>query len=255
MICSPSVLAPVVLVALLFVNGPPETSPEDDAQALFQAGQTRYETHDYRGAIEAFTAAYARAGDIADETMREEALARMAFNLARVHVAAFDIDQDVEHLRTARRLLADYRGHERALGRDPDSDTDVTRLEADLSEREHVEAEPINEPPPATRPNRKSRNAGISLLVLSGPLAAVAVTGAILGAQAKHEFESVTTGDARTSAQSRGRTGDILFGVGVGLTALSAVTGATLLGVSYTSKRTRVQARVQAGGLVLQGAF
>src|SRR5690349_10620400 len=100
----------------------------DEARELFQAGQAKYETHDYDGAIEAFTAAFAKAEQIDDDELRDEALARLGFNLARAHVSAYDIDKDPEHLSLARRLIADYRGHERALGRDPDTDTDLQRL-------------------------------------------------------------------------------------------------------------------------------
>jgi hypothetical protein len=181
----------------------------------------------------------------------------LGFNLARAHVSAYEIDHDDEHLVLARRLLADFRGHERGLGRDPDTDTDVLRLEAELAELERQRTKPdaAAQAPELGERNRKRRRAGISLVVLAAPFGGVAVAGAIMGAQAKREFESVTTGDARRDAQTRGRTGDVLLGVGIGLAVLSAATGAALLRVSAKSKHGQVTAGATLGGLVIEGAF
>jgi hypothetical protein len=257
-------------VCLVLGTAPGALAPGPDAEAreLFEQGQARYATHDYDGAIEAFTAAHARAEQIEDATVRDEAIARLGFNLARAHASAYDIDHDVHHLVLARRLLADFRGYERGLGRDPDNDTDVQRLEAELSERERQQAERERQQAPdqatdqATstspklgKPNRKRRSAGISMLVLAVPFGGVAVAGAIMGSQSKNAFETVTSGDGRRDAQTRGRTGDVLFGVGIGLAVLSAATGATLLGMSAKSKRGQVTARATLGGLVIEGAF
>jgi hypothetical protein len=251
-----------VCLVLGTAPGVPTPGPDAEARELFEQGQARYATHDYDGAIEAFTAAHARAEQIEDATVRDEAVARLGFNLARAHASAYDIDHDADHLVLARRLLADFRGYERELGRDPDTDTDVQRLEAELSERERQQAERERqqapaEPAPLERgePDRKRRSAGISMLVLAVPFAGVAVAGAIMGAQSKSAFETVTSGDARRDAQARGRTGDVLFGVGIGLAVLSAATGATLLGMSAKSKRGQVTARATLGGLVIEGAF
>jgi hypothetical protein len=250
------VIGTLVMVGVLTLRLMPAPSPEQSAEALFHDGEARYETHDYAGAIEAFTDAYAHAQDIADPGLRDQVLSRLAFNLARAHVAAFDIDGDREHLVLARKLIADYRGHERALGRDPDEDTDVQRLEADLGERERAGDDAgIAASPRAEQVRLRKRNAGISLLVVSVPMAGLAVAGAVVGSEAKQAFESVTTGDARRSAQSRGRTGDLLVGLGVGLAVLSAVSGAALLGVSMKGKHARVQARVHATGFEIVGAF
>jgi hypothetical protein len=249
-------------VCLALMSAP--TDPGEDARALFEVGQAKYDTHDYEGAIEAFTAAYARAEQIEDTDLRDDALARLGFNLARAHVSAYDIEHDADHLVLARRLIADYRGYERARGRDPDTDTDVQRLENELSEREQQRAETTTVDantvdttvaPEVSKRDRKRRKAGISLLVLTAPFGGLAVATAILGAGAKTDFETVNTGDARRDAQSLGRTSDLLFGVGIGLAVLSAATGATLLGLSAKSKKRQVTARATFGGFVIEGAF
>jgi hypothetical protein len=245
-------------LAFFVVLASAPTDPDVQARELFEDGQAKYDTHDYSGAIEAFTAAYRHAEQIDDATLRDEVLARLGFNLARAHVSAYDVDHDDEHLVLARRLLADFRGHERELGRDPDSDTDVQRLEAELAarERKRDEAATTTVSPELVKRDRKRKHAGISLLVLAAPFGGVAVAGALVGAGAKREFETVTTGDERHDAQTRGRTGDVLLGVGIGLAVLSAATGATLLGMSAKSKRgQQVTARATLGGFVIEGAF
>jgi hypothetical protein len=244
-------------LAFFVVLASAPTDPDVQARELFEDGQAKYDTHDYSGAIEAFTAAYRHAEQIEDATVRDEALARLGFNLARAHVSAYDVDQDDEHLMLARRLLADFRGHERELGRDPDSDTDVQRLEAELAARERKRDEAATAvSPKLVKRDRKRKHAGISLLVLAAPFGGVAVAGALVGLGAKREFETVTTGDARYDAQTRGRTGDVLLGVGIGLAVLSAAAGATLLGMSAKSKRGhQVTARATLGGFVIEGAF
>ena len=232
-------------------------SATHEAARLFDAGQAKYDTHDYAGAIVDFTAAYDLAANFADAERRDEALARLAFNLARAHVYAHDLDHDARHLGIARQLLGDYRGHERAQGRDPDADTDVTALELDLREREQAIArdQPRDEPP--DRRAKARRRAGIGLLAITPAFAGLAVAGGVLGAQAKDEFEADPTGAGRLDARSRGRVGDVLFGVGVGLTAVSAIAGITLVAVRGNGQReTKTLAvRLQPTGLMVEGRF
>jgi hypothetical protein len=257
------------------------------AQQLFDAGQAKYETHDYLGAIEAFTDAYLRAAEIPDPTRRDFALARLRYNLARAHVFAYDIDANAEHLGLAHRLIADYRANERAIGSDPDTDTDVKQLEDDLAQRERAlqrAAAQANEPSPTIdnqpvereasphggrRPStggfhgrednpargRTQRRAGVAMLALAVPFAGLAVAGGVMGAQADDAFTSVTTQDARTAARQRGRVGNVLFGVGVGLAVVSAASGAIAFGVSMRTKRTDLSLHATPTGLVFSGEF
>lgn len=231
-----------------------EPDPVAQAQLLFQTGQAKYDTHDFLGAIEAFTAAYAVAESIPDPQRRDLALARLRYNLARAHVYAYDIDRQGEHLELARRLIADYRADERALGSDPDTDTDVQQLEQDLAQRERAQ---VTADHPTTNPARQQnqRRVGITMLALAAPCAGLAVAAGLIGAQANDAFTSVTTQDARSAAQQRGRVSNVLFGVGVGLAVVSAATGATLLGVSMRTRRTELALHATPTGLVFAGEF
>ncbi|KIG18725.1 hypothetical protein DB30_07740 [Enhygromyxa salina] len=256
--CSALASAPAV------VEGP-KSDPVADAQKLFHTGQTKYETHDYPGAIEAFTGAYTIAEEIEDANRRDLALARLRYNLARAHVYAYDVDAKSEHLELASRLIADYRANERAVGKDPDTDTDVKKLEDDLARRERaleriVARAQTPAPPPNTNVDnpaqaRTQKRAGITLVALAAPFAGLAVAGGLMGAQANNAFVNVTTQDARMAAQSRGRTGNILFGVGVGLAVASAASGATLIGLSFKSRRADLALEATPTALVFSGEF
>jgi hypothetical protein len=251
-------MVPALVLACLLAAAP-EAKPRSEAAELFDKGQAKYATHDYPGAIEDFTAAYALAQELEEDSVRDQVLARLAFNLARAHVAAFDVDGDVNHLVLARRLLADYRGHERAMGNDPDADTDVKRLEKDLLERErsvpgHGAVEPTVDAASSKRA-RTQRRVGISLLALAPALAAPAIAGAVMGARARTDFESVTTGDARLDARRRGRVGDVLLGVGSGLASLSAIAGMTLVIVSRQGSSSEITLGASPSGVLIGGRF
>ncbi|MFO7564418.1 MAG: hypothetical protein R6X02_17360 [Enhygromyxa sp.] len=257
-------LAPLVLcLTFAFAPEPAADDLQAQARALFDSGQARYETHDYGGAIADFTAAYNLALDFDDPSLRDEALARLAFNLARAHVSAHDLDGDPSHLELARRLLADYRGHERQMGRDPDTDTDLERLELDLLARERElapaegpQSEQQQEPPVEARPRaRAQRRAGVSLLAISPAFAGLAVGGGIMASKASEDFAQVTTGEARLDTQRRGRVGDVLLGVGVGLAAASAITGVALLVIGRSGKTRDLALHLRPTGVTLEGRF
>jgi tetratricopeptide (TPR) repeat protein len=238
----------------------PEPGSMAEAEALFNSGQAKYETHDYAGAITDFTAAYNLALEFDDESQRDEVLARLAYNLARAHVSAYDVDADPDHLKLARRLAADYRGHERQMGRDPDADTDLQVLEADLLERERAlkpeEKAPDEEPKPEPQPPpRGKRIAGISMLAIAPVFGGLAIGGGVMAAQARDDFRAVTTGAARMDAQQRGRVGDVLLGVGVGLAAASAITGVALIVSGRAGKNRKLAITIQPNGITLTGRF
>lgn len=271
-VCSAPMLATLVLCCAL--GFAPSSDERAEAEALFKSGQAKYETHDYAGAIADFTDAYNLALELDDEGLRDDVLARLAYNLARAHVSAYDVDREPSHLELARRLLADYRGHERQMGRDPDSDTDILRLEAELRERERglkddtpSEApKPAPDPEPKVEPQpepivdaqpraRARRRAGISFLALAPAFAGLGIAGGIMAAQASEDFADVTTGGGRLDAQRRGRMGDVLLGVGIGLAAASAITGVALIVVARPDRDRKLALTLRPNGVALEGRF
>lgn len=254
------------LVLCWAIASAPSSDVWGDAEELYERGQAKYETHDYAGAIADFTAAYNLALELDDELLREDVLARLAYNLARAHVSAYVADEDGRHLEAARRLLADYRGHERQMGRDPDGDTDLKVLEAELLEHERTRAArqaeapaPKVDPVPAPvmddgeRARTQQRRAGISMLAVTPAFAGLAIAGGVMAMQARDDFELATTGADRMDAQQRGRLGDALLGVGAGLAAASAITGVVLVVVGRADRQLALG--VQPNGVSLVGRF
>lgn len=244
--------------------------PQEEAAELYSRGAASYQTHDFDAAIESFTAAFSVAQSIDDEEKRERVLSRLRFNLARAHVAAFDIDGDVEHLRVARRLVNDYRGAAREAGRDPDADTDVADIEQELALREQNAGEPAadaaDDPTqgPATTgqggdtpgtatgpsasddaaPGRSLRIAGYTSLGLSLPFVAIGAVGSIRGQAAESSFKSALTLDERNAADRRGDNANTMAYVGYIGAGVAVITGATLLGLA-ARKRSAAAAKHQ----------
>jgi hypothetical protein len=88
---------------------PPPPPSEPDAQAdvgeLFRSGQDRFETSDFKGAIEQWTRAYE---GLPDGPEHQAIRAMLLANLAQAHVEAYAIDEDPEHLRRADGLFVSY---------------------------------------------------------------------------------------------------------------------------------------------------
>ncbi len=88
---------------------PPEAGPDADllmkTGELFMAGQTKFDTSDFEGAIDMWTAAYNLLPPTADYAPMRGTL---SISLANAQVEAYRIDKDVEHLRTADDLFTRY---------------------------------------------------------------------------------------------------------------------------------------------------
>lgn len=91
----------------------PDEDPDEDpstaalrrAGQRFSEGQTRFDEHDYAGAIEAWSEALSLLPeDPAFETTREQ----LRYALAQAHIEAYRVDDDANHLYRADRLLFDY---------------------------------------------------------------------------------------------------------------------------------------------------
>jgi hypothetical protein len=156
---------------------PPPPSEPDGAQAdvgeLFRNGQDRFETSDFKGAIEQWTRAY----EALPEGPEHQAIRAMLLaNLAQAHVEAYAIDRDPEHLRQADGLFVSYL----AMIDVADTQTHET-IEAERrriaglleqAEAEQREAERARQPEPdvrATDPGRAGKErADVSSLASDG---------------------------------------------------------------------------------------
>jgi tetratricopeptide (TPR) repeat protein len=116
------------------------------AAELFDQGSRRYETADYAAAIELFTQAYELAVEIEHEKTRNDAVARLLYNLAGAHLKAWEVDRDPAHLRQAIDLLEKH-------GEQASDPADRADGEARLAQaREQLAAFEAARPPPAPAP-------------------------------------------------------------------------------------------------------
>lgn len=160
-----------LLIAPWFALAPPEVAGDEgtaptpadgevevdlsEAARLFDEGLARYEAADYEAAIEIFTQALAELREQGVHDFRTRGL--LLFNIGRAHMRAYEIDEDVEHLRQAqaifRRFTEEGKDERNAAEADPG---DVREAEeqlaiiAGLLESESA-SEPVD-PAPAPAP-------------------------------------------------------------------------------------------------------
>lgn len=261
----------------------PETvearSPAQQAQALFKDGAAQYKLSNYANAVDKFSAAFVLSLEIEDDGLREKVLHALQFNLARAHVKTYDIDEDVEHLRTAVDLLEKYLNEGAELGIELEADALIAKAKAELARRRQADeaskaepqttAEPrarIEDPTPRdsdpTEPGRRLTLAGYASLGLAGASLGLMAGGLVMANAANKEATDANTGAAYSSMDKKGSTGNALFYAGVAGAVVFAGTGVALLLVGKKrSKRDTAISRwapvlsPQHVGLQLQGNF
>lgn len=113
--------------------------------ALYQEGLARFDTFDYEGAVELWTKAYAELPAQSDGIRN-----KLVYNIATAQQMAFDVDQDLGHLRRAVLLLQRYVESFKVLHqRTPETEVEVQRAEARIAElRQRIEHVEHGEPTP-----------------------------------------------------------------------------------------------------------
>lgn len=248
------------------------------ARRSFDRGTTLYETQRFDEAVDAFTEAFELAAEIADEELRRRTSSTMLFNLARVHLGAFSVDRKVEHLRQAENLLHKYRAAEQEMGRDPDSDVDLRRLERELhAALDDVEAAENARTPnlgdgdgggDRARPNKALFWSGVGSCVVAGAGLGVMGAGLGMGAAANDDYLTEASADGRETIDRRGQTGNILAIAGGASAGVFAAVGTGLLVAAYkkadrsgaatsTGRRLWVHGRFSrdGAGVMLGGRF
>jgi tetratricopeptide (TPR) repeat protein len=93
---------------------PPTSDEIGQAQELYQQGRAKFEMADYGEAIALWKEAYSK---LPDSDAARPIKNDLVYNISEAQIRAYEIDQDVTHLRKARVLLNDYlRNHERLYG-------------------------------------------------------------------------------------------------------------------------------------------
>ncbi len=229
---------------------------------LVQAGQTRFETADYAGAIELWTKAYSA---LPEEPAHAAQRGVLVYSIAQACVEAYSLDPQVLYLRKAERLLVSYQ-----VSLDPaDAETraavqaQIDDLRAKIAEATPVDAPEVEpepapepEPEPAAAPASQPAAAPAEAPRRSRPLA---ITGAVflgvgaatLGAMAYGLAWGTRVDTRGEAAVAAGETdvqvfrdllaeGTVANNLALGTGIASAVlvpTGAVLLGIGLSRRR------------------
>ncbi len=252
-------------------------APEDDlvaqAESLYDKGAAKFETADYRAAIELWTEAYEMVPD-SPGSGRIKAL--LIYNIATARERAYDVNEDVVELRQAKILLqrfADvvdelYAEDERAAERERVQDK-IAELDAKIAAATGDEGDPVDtrtpDPPPPPTDDKPGRPLVISGVVLLGVGAAglgLMAAGLGIGAGA-NDISGLDPMDIpeRRDQFDRGRLGNgLAYGGGIG-GGVFAVTGAILLGLGMAKNKRAASTTAAAwlgedgGGLSIAGRF
>jgi hypothetical protein len=248
----------VIMVALLIA--PRVRADGDRARALFTQGEAAYSAGRFGEAARLFEDAYA-------DSHRPELL----WNIAQSHKHQYDIDHDVQRLRTALSVLSNYQQliWEKKAQDEARDTVRETRALLDQAEREEaarIAAEraaaerAAHALTPAQR-ERRWRIADFSLLAAGG---ATLIVGLTFGLLAHSEAGSVQSAGAPgrpvpfgtvADHESRGQTYEVVSYALYGIGAAAAATGAVLLAVQARGHRSRMSIAPTFGGVVLCGRF
>lgn len=151
-LATPLGIAPRVASAGPEQASAPEAAMEPDLErshALYQEGLARFDTFDYEGAVELWTKAYAELPEDADQIRN-----KLVYNIATAQQMAFEVDDDLTHLRQAVLLLQQYIKTFKALHqRTPETEAEVERADARIAElRQRIERTERGELEPASEP-------------------------------------------------------------------------------------------------------
>jgi hypothetical protein len=230
-----------------------EEAAVEQAQQLFDAGATKFETADYVGAIELWTEAFGLVPNVPENAPIK---ARLIANIAAAQERAYGVDKQVSHLNQAKILLERYRGvladiyldeverekelawvNERVAKIDAELKVVADREAAERAAAEQAAAERAarDDAPP---PGQGLVIGGSVLAGLGVAGLGVMVAGMVIGSQ-NDDISDLPTNDLDTRADRfrMGRLGNALaIGGGVGGAVLLG-TGVALLVVGLKKKR------------------
>lgn len=210
------------------------TSSMAELQPLYEEGKAKFETYDFRGAIEAWTVVYAQLGDTPHERQIKNDL---IYNIAMAHRHAFEQDRDKAHLRQAIQLLHSYIDEFKSLHEaTEDRQQHIAEVESQIWEIT-VQTRPVPPPAVVAPPSERSQ---IRTLLRTDPELSVSyrrgrsmvTAGAILtGVGGTMFILGLSYGDLEPSNSSI--RGIVLASLG----GSALATGIALLGVGIHTKR------------------
>jgi hypothetical protein len=137
-------------LALAVVTAPDEDPAIAQSRELYEEGKAKFDTFDYKGAVDLWTKAYAKLPE-SEAGVRNA----MVYNIATAQEKAYELDKDVQHLRQAVLLLEQYiKNYKVMFKKTPETKAEVEKAEgriAALKERigRAERGEDATPPPPA----------------------------------------------------------------------------------------------------------
>ncbi|MCA9685682.1 MAG: hypothetical protein KC457_26130, partial [Myxococcales bacterium] len=261
-------------------EAPMPASDTSEAEGMFRRGQAKYETADYRGAVELWTEAYALVDPIPENAGIK---ALLLYNLAQAHVKAYELYAEPIHLKQALMLLQSFETSIDVLYEDETARAEehekvaakIAEVQAAITAVEEAEkADKTEDPPPPVAPPPQDRSdvkPGVALLAAGGTLTAIgaafgglALGGMVVGSRA-NDISDLQPDDlaARESRFARGQSGNALAITGAVIGGLMLPVGIALIAVG-SSRNKKARASLagvapsfgpQGGGLVFSGRF
>lgn len=226
----------------------PATPDLTEVRDLYEQGKAKFETFDYKGAVDLWTRVYSKLGDSSTERqIRNDVI----YNIAMAQERAFELNEDVTHLRQAVALLRKYVDEYKTLYQaTPEGRKEVAGVEARIAELElRIEQSDSGAPVAPSDASTTSDSPDESIAVPLTPAAPQPVPKSV-------QVRNLLRHDPEISRQYRsGKSmavaGGVLLGVG-GILFISAVSLNGLLEGTWTPARIGVTA--SGGALVAGGA-
>lgn len=248
------------------------TAPEDpgliQAEALYEAGLTRFKAADYESAVELWLAAYDK---VPDTLGSGQIKADIIYNVAKAQQRWYELDRDIAHLRQAKASMQSFMDEipssyaaeevDAELARSKEFianlDTKILAAEQEARDLELKKAELMRAKfDPVIDERERIRNRG---MIISGGLftglgvAGLGVLGAGLGlslaADAKvGELGTFDELDQRRQAFARGEAGNVMTITGAVVAGALLLTGVPLwvVGTEFEKRRLRYKRAYQA---------
>jgi tetratricopeptide (TPR) repeat protein len=257
------------------------------AKALYEAGLVRYQVADFEAAIELWLAAYEK---VPDELGAGTIKAEIVYNVATAQERWYDVDQDITHLRKAKRSLEGFAAilgsiyddavveeeQVKARARIAELSERIERAETAARDFELAKAERMRAKfDPVVDERERIRNtgmlgAGATFTVLGG--LSLATMGAGIGLVRKAEADVANADEwselgPRRDALSLGAAGQRMAVIGGVAAGVFVATGVPLLvtGVTFEKKRRAYRSKYalrvapvvgrEVSGIVLSGRF
>ena len=248
-------------------TGPAEGEADlEAAREIYERGVADYNAGRYEEAVLGWLEAYNALPTNYDTS---KIRAELIYNIATAQKKAFDIDEDITHLRQARASLKNFEASsDDAYPEGPERDREreevervLSSLEEKIAEAEAARAEKEKELAALSRPafdpelDARLQRQNRSLIIGGASLTALGVAGLgtmgagfglSLGAESSvGELSSEADVEARRDALSRGRVGNALTVVGALVGGVGVLAGASMLGVGLAREKQRKAANAE----------